>query len=1006
MPRVEETAYPRLKSTISPRDLALVYTPNWDEAALASRSAKGASARLGFLVLFKTYQRLGYPIPLSDVPEVIVAHIARSVDLPTAALDAAAYDAAGTRRRHLAVIRDYLRVRPFGPAARHVLVRALGEAARTKGDLIDLINVAIEELLHQHYELPAFYTLEEAARKVRAVLNRQLYRQVFAALTPVARLQIDALFIADLSTRRTPWHDLKSEPGRPTRTHLKDLIAHERWLSNRTVGASVLAGIPAIRVEHLAAEARSLDAARMMELEPHKRYTLAAALLCLQTGHARDDLGTMFIRLMQRINAAGKQALAAHREEAAPRTDALVGTLRDLVVAHGQEGSVAERMAAMDAVIGGHGATLIEECDAHLALAGSNYYPFLWRCYRSQRATLLTLLRTLTLRTTTQETGVQEALRFLQENAGRSGASLPTARAERTATGERRQGPLLDLSWIPDGWWRLVTGERTRGRHPARVDRRHFEVCVCMQVFWDLKAGDLCIVGSTLFADYTHQLLPLDTYQRHVDDYCQMLGFPAEGPRFAAHVRAWLEDAARNTDQTFPANKALRIESGEPILTPVVARPDPESLPELEAVLTTRLPPVGILQALAATVQWLGWDRFFGPLSGHDAKLERPRARYVSTVFGYGCHIGPAPLARAIDGLDRRQIIWINQRHISEDALDRVIREVVDRYHRFTLPYCWGSPRRLGADGTHWALYEDNLLSERHVRYGDYGGIAYYHVAGTYIARFSHFISCGALEGSYILDPFFAPDAHEEAPEALHSDTHGQSTTIFGLAYLLGIQLYPRIRGWKKLIWCRPSPESHYTHIDALFTETVDWDVIATHLPDMLRVALSIKEGLLTPSTILRRLGTYSRKNRLYHAFFELGRAVRTGFLLRYIADPELQATIHAAMNKNESFNHFVQWVAFGDDGTITENDRLEQRKSVKYTHVVANCLIFYTVAQLSRALAQLHDEGYPLDPEAVAALSPYRTAHLDRFGHYTLDLTQMPEPLEYDLPIFSAATP
>ena len=159
MPRVEETAYPRLKTTVSPRDLALVYTPSWDETALASRAAKGASARLGFLVLFKTYQRLGYPIALTDVPEVIVEHIARSVTLPAAALNPAAYDAAGTRRRHLAVIRDYLHVRPFGPPARHVMVRALGEAARTKGDLIDLINVAIEELVRQQYELPAFSTL-------------------------------------------------------------------------------------------------------------------------------------------------------------------------------------------------------------------------------------------------------------------------------------------------------------------------------------------------------------------------------------------------------------------------------------------------------------------------------------------------------------------------------------------------------------------------------------------------------------------------------------------------------------------------------------------------------------------------------------------------------------------------------------------------------------------------------------------------------------------------------
>jgi hypothetical protein len=50
--------------------------------------------------------------------------------------------------------------------------------------------------------------------------------------------------------------------------------------------------------------------------------------------------------------------------------------LRDLVVAHGQEGTDAARFAAMDALITGRGGDLlIEECDAHLAHAGSNYYP-------------------------------------------------------------------------------------------------------------------------------------------------------------------------------------------------------------------------------------------------------------------------------------------------------------------------------------------------------------------------------------------------------------------------------------------------------------------------------------------------------------------------------------------------------------------------------------------------------------------------------------------------------
>lgn len=166
-------------------------------------------------------------------------------------------------------------------------------------------------------------------------------------------------------------------------------------------------------------------------------------------------------------------------------------------------------------------------------------------------------------------------------------------------------------------------------------------------------------------------------------------------------------------------------------------------------------------------------------------------------------------------------------------------------------------------------------------------------------------------------------------------------------AYLLGIQLMLRIKNWKDLPWCRPRPESRYADIDALFTGIIDWDLIATHLPDMLRVALSIKEGRFTPSTILRRLGTYSRKNRLYHAFRELGRAVRTGFLLRYLSDAELRATIQAAMNKNESFNNYLQWVAFGGGGVIAENDRAAQRKVVKFNHLLSNCLLFSTVVEL-----------------------------------------------------------
>ena len=67
----------------------------------------------------------------------------------------------------------------------------------------------------------------------------------------------------------------------------------------------------------------------------------------------------------------------------------------------------------------------------------------------------------------------------------------------------------------------------------------------------------------------------------------------------------------------------------------------------------------------------------------------------------------------------------------------------------------------------------------------------------------------------------------------------------------------------------------------------------------------------------MRKLGNYSRKNRLYQAFRELGRVVRTVFLLQYLSDADLRQTIQAATNKSEAFNRFVQWLFFGREGII-----------------------------------------------------------------------------------------
>jgi hypothetical protein len=68
MPAVQDTAYPRLRSTITPAELESVYTPTPADLAFADQVARGGRARLGLLVSLKVFQRLGYFAALDTVP--------------------------------------------------------------------------------------------------------------------------------------------------------------------------------------------------------------------------------------------------------------------------------------------------------------------------------------------------------------------------------------------------------------------------------------------------------------------------------------------------------------------------------------------------------------------------------------------------------------------------------------------------------------------------------------------------------------------------------------------------------------------------------------------------------------------------------------------------------------------------------------------------------------------------------------------------------------------------
>ena len=83
------------------------------------------------------------------------------------------------------------------------------------------------------------------------------------------------------------------------------------------------------------------------------------------------------------------------------------------------------------------------------------------------------------------------------------------------------------------------------------------------------------------------------------------------------------------------------------------------------------MPERHLLDILKNAEHWTRYTRHFVPPSGADPKISQALRRYVFTVFGYGCNLGPTQTARhAPDIVTQQALRRINAQHIDAGKLE------------------------------------------------------------------------------------------------------------------------------------------------------------------------------------------------------------------------------------------------------------------------------------------------------------------------------------------------
>lgn len=151
----------------------------------------------------------------------------------------------------------------------------------------------------------------------------------------------------------------------------------------------------------------------------------------------------------------------------------------------------------------------------------------------------------------------------------------------------------------------------------------------------------------------------------------------------------------------------------------------------------------------------------------------------------------------------------------------------------------------------------------------------------------------------------------------------------------------------------------------------------------------SIREGTVSASLIMGKLGSYSRQNSLATALREMGRIEKTIFILNYISDKSLRRKIQKGLNKGEAMNGLARAIFFGKQGMLRERTIQHQLQRASALNIIINAINVWNTLHLTKAIEYQRGLG-DFNEKLLHHMSPLGWEHINLLGEYRFNSEKM----------------
>ncbi|PEO22556.1 DDE transposase [Bacillus toyonensis] len=918
--------------------------------------------RLGFAVQLAILRYPGWPYThIKSIPDSVIHYISKQIGSTPSSLSLYP-QRENTLWDHLKEIRNEYDYVTFTLKEYRMTFKHLHQLALENGDAIHLLHECIDFLRKNKIIMPAITTLERMVWEARAMAEKKLFNTVSQSLSNTQKEKLEEI-IHPSESNKTILGWLKEPPGHPSPETFLKLIERLEYIRGMELETVQISHLHRNRLLQLSRLGSRYEPYAFRDFQENKRYSILTIYLLHLTQELTDKAFEIHDRQILSLLSKGRKAQEEIQKQNGKKLNEKV--IHFTNIGQALIKAKEEKLDVFEVIEWNSFVSSVVEAQELARPVDYDYLDLLQKRFYTLRKYTPTLLRVLEFHSTKANEPLLQAVEIIRR---------------MNESGKRKVPDESPVDFISKRWKKHLYGD------DSTINRHYYEMAVLTELREHVRAGDVSIVGSRQYRDFEEYLFSEDTWNQTKENTRLSVSLSYED--YLTEGTSSLNERLKWLSANFNKLDGVSLEKGKLSISRL-EKDAPEEARKFSASLYQMLPRIKLTDLLMDVAYITGFHEQFTHASNNRKPDKEETIIIMATLLGMGMNIGLSKMAEATPGLTYKQLANVSQWRMYEDAMNKAQAVLVNFHHKLQLSSYWGDGTTSSSDGMRMQLGVSSLHADANPHYGTGKGATIYRfTSDQFSSYYTKIIHTNSRDAIHVLDGLL----HHETDlniEEHYTDTAGYTDQIFGLTHLLGFKFAPRIRDLSDSKLFTIDKASEYPKLEAILRGQINTKVIEENYEDVLRLAHSIREGTVSASLIMGKLGSYSRQNSLATALREMGRIEKTIFILNYISDESLRRKIQRGLNKGEAMNGLARAIFFGKQGELRERTIQHQLQRASALNIIINAISIWNTLHLTKAV-EYQKQSDSFNEELLHHMSPLGWEHINLLGEYHFNSEKM----------------